>query len=67
MWSESINAAQRLFEIIDSIPEIVEKENPVRLMKPRGEIELSNVTFGYTVSRNVLKNINLKVKEGEVL
>jgi ATP-binding cassette subfamily B protein len=36
-------------------------------MKPRGEIELSNVTFGYTVSRNVLKNINLKVKEGEVL
>ncbi len=67
MWSESINAAQRLFEIIDSIPEITEKENPVRLTKPRGEIELQNVTFGYTVSRNVLKNINLKVKEGEVL
>ena len=67
MWSESINAAQRLFEIIDSIPEIVEKENPVRLMKPKGEIELDNVTFGYTVSKNVLKDINLKVKEGEVL
>ncbi len=67
MWSESINAAQRLFEIIDSIPEIREKEDPVRLMKPRGEIELNNVTFGYTVSRNVLKGINLKVKEGEVL
>ena len=67
MWTESINAAQRLFEIIDSIPEIAEKENPVRLMKPRGEIELENVTFGYTVSKNVLKGINLKVKEGEML
>ena len=67
MWTESINAAQRLFEIIDSIPEIAEKENPVRLIKPRGEIELENVTFGYNVSKNVLKGINLKVKEGEVL
>ena len=67
MWTESINAAQRLFEIIDSIPEIAEKENPVRLMKPKGEIELDNVTFGYTVSKNVLKGINLKVKEGEML
>lgn len=67
MWSDSINSAERLFEIIDAIPDIQEKENPVKLEAPRGEIELKNVTFGYQVGRPVLKNINLKVKEGEML
>ncbi len=67
MWSDSINSAERLFEIIDAIPEIQEKNNPVRLTEPRGEIELDNVTFGYQLGRPVLKNINLKVKEGEML
>ena len=67
MWSDSINSAERLFEIIDAIPDIQEKENPVKLEAPRGEIELKNVTFGYQVGRPVLKNINLKVREGEML
>ena len=67
MWSDSINSAERLFEIIDAIPDIQEKENPVRLTEPKGEIELKDVTFGYQVGRPVLKNINLKVREGEML
>ncbi|SEV88593.1 ATP-binding cassette, subfamily B [Ruminococcaceae bacterium KH2T8] len=67
MWSDSINSAERLFEIIDAIPEIREKEDPVRLTAPRGEIELNNVTFGYRVGRPVLKEINIKIKEGEML
>lgn len=67
MWSESINAAQRLFEIIDSIPDIREGANAISLDNPRGEIELSDVTFGYSVTKPVLKNINLKGKEGEML
>lgn len=67
MWSDSINAAQRLFEIIDSIPDIKESEKPVRMEECRGEIELDNVSFGYSRSKPVLKNINLKVKSGELL
>ncbi|MCR4793130.1 MAG: ABC transporter ATP-binding protein/permease [Lachnospiraceae bacterium] len=67
LWSDSINSAERLFEIMDAIPEIRENEDPVRLEKPRGEIELKNVTFGYRTGRPVLKDINLKIKEGEML
>ena len=67
MWSDSINSAERLFEIIDAIPSINEKPFPVRLEKPKGEIELKNVTFGYQVGRPVLKDINIKIKEGEML
>ncbi len=67
MWAESINSAQRLFEIIDSIPDMREKDDPVHLDSCRGEIELDHVTFGYSKTKPVLKDINLKVKEGELL
>ena len=67
MWSDSINSAERLFEIIDAIPEVREKEDAVRLPHPKGEIELSGVTFGYQTGRPVLKDIDLKVREGEML
>lgn len=67
MWSNSINAAQRMFEIMDAVPEIQEIENPVHMSEPRGEITLEQVTFGYDINNPVLKNISLHVKEGEML
>jgi ATP-binding cassette subfamily B protein len=67
MWSDSINSAERLFEIMDAIPEIQEAKNPVELKDPKGEIELNNVTFGYQIGRPVLKEINIKIREGEML
>lgn len=67
MWTNSINAAQRMFEIMDAVPEIQEIDNPVRMPSPRGEITLSHVTFGYDANNPVLKDISLHVKEGEML
>lgn len=67
MWSNSINAAQRMFEIMDAVPEIQEISDPVRMEKPKGEIALEHVTFGYDVNNPVLKDISLQVKEGEML
>ncbi len=66
-WTDSINSAQRMLEIIDAVPDIKEAENPIRLTNPRGEIELSEVTFGYESFRPVLKNITLHVRAGENL
>lgn len=67
MWTNSINAAQRMFEILDAIPEIQEAEHPIELRHPDGEIELSHVTFGYDSTNPVLKDVSLHVKPGEVL
>ncbi len=66
-WADSMNAAQRMFEIIDAVPEVTEAENPVPLEKVEGSIELKNVTFGYEVNRPVLKNINLTIPAGSML
>lgn len=67
MWSDSINSAQRMFEIMDAIPEIQEIENPVLMKEPKGEIRLDHVTFGYDVNNPVLKDMSLHVKPGEML
>lgn len=66
-WSDSMNSAQRMFEIVDAIPEILEDENPVPLDNPKGEIELKNVTFGYEINRPVLKDMSLKIPAGSML
>ena len=66
-WSDSMNAAQRMFEIIDAIPEIREEDKPLPMKEPKGEIELKNVTFGYEINRPVLKDLNLKIPAGSML
>ena len=66
-WSDSMNSAQRMFEILDSIPEVIEKEQAVRLTEPEGEIVLDHVTFGYEISNPILKDITLHIKPGEML
>ncbi|HKM04039.1 MAG TPA: ABC transporter ATP-binding protein [Lachnospiraceae bacterium] len=66
-WADSMNSAQRMFEIMDAIPDISEKEHPIALKNPRGEVTLKNVTFGYEENRPILKNINFHVPEGSML
>ncbi len=65
-YTNCMNSAQRLFEIIDSVPEVKESPDPVRPDSLRGEIELKNVTFGYEANKPVLKNISFHVEAGEV-
>lgn len=66
-WSESMNSAQRIFEIIDAIPQVQESEHPTPLPEMKGEICLDHVTFGYEVNRPVLKDMSLRVKPGSML
>ncbi len=58
-------AAERVYELIDSQPEIVDGDREV----PEGpvEIELDGVRFGYTRSEPVLDGVSLSVRPGETL
>lgn len=66
-WADSMNSAERMFEIMDAIPEVREVEEPVPLPEPKGELTLENVSFGYEINRLVLKDINIHIKEGSVI
>lgn len=66
-YTNCMNCAQRMFEIIDAIPDITEKEDAIRPERIRGEVELRNVTFGYEKHKPVLKKINMKIEAGKML
>lgn len=66
-WADSMNSAQRIFEIIDAVPEVLEAQKPRHLEQPEGDIELDNVTFGYEVNRPVLKDVNLHIPAGSMV
>ena len=66
-WTNSMNSAQRIFEIIDAQPEVAERLDPVRPEKIRGEIEMRHVTFGYEKHKPVLKDVSFHIEAGKVL
>lgn len=65
-YTDCMNSAQRMFEIIDAVPEVKESPNPVRPEQLKGEIELKHVSFSYDAHKPVLKDVSFHVKEGEV-
>ena len=63
---QGIAGAQRVFEVIDTIPEIQNKKNAVSLPRIATGIDIKHVTFCYE-DTPVLKDVSLSIKAGEVL
>jgi ATP-binding cassette subfamily B protein len=61
-----MNSAQRVFEIIDANPDVVERHEALHI-ELKGNVSLQNVSFGYEPNKPVLENISFDVKAGEML
>lgn len=59
--------AERVLELLDSLPDVVEADNPVVLADIRGEVTFDDVTFGYRRSEPVLSHLNLRLAPGEIV
>jgi len=64
--NQGIAGADRIFSIIDRVPDIEDKTDATVLPPISKSIDLKNVTFSYETIP-VLKNINLSIKAGEVV
>jgi subfamily B ATP-binding cassette protein MsbA len=64
--NQGIAGAERVFSIIDLIPDIEDKPNAMDIPPVSNGIEIENVTFCYE-KKPVLKNINLSINAGEVV
>ncbi|RPH87493.1 MAG: ATP-binding cassette domain-containing protein, partial [Deltaproteobacteria bacterium] len=64
--NQGIAGADRIFSIIDRVPDIEDKSDAIALPSVSKGIEIKNVTFCYE-TMPVLKNINLSIKAGEVV
>lgn len=59
---------KRIIEVLDEVPDIDNPENPVMTVKD-GSVEFDNVSFSYNKKADncVLRDINLKIKSGQVV
>lgn len=63
----AIAGAERVFEILDSEPDVKESEHCIVLDNIKGDISLKNVDFHYIDGINILKDINIDIKNGEIV
>jgi len=61
----ALAGAERIFEILDSKPEIDEGKEKIDITALRGDIEFKDIDFSYVEGEKVLKNLNLSVKAGQ--
>ena len=67
MTADCSNALQRLFEIMDAEPDVVEKEDPERPENLGGSVEFKNVSFSYQKGRKIIDDVSFDVPDGHVL
>lgn len=61
----NFSAAERIFDILDIEPEIVNIKDAVKMPKIKGDVEFKNVTFSYEEGNPVLNDVSFKVSPGE--
>jgi len=57
-------SADRVFELMDEVPDVADKPNAKYLKRARGQIKFNNVSFSYDGKNRVLKNIDFHVNQG---
>jgi ATP-binding cassette subfamily B protein len=65
--NRATSSAHRVFEILDSEPEIKDRPNPVRLTPVSGRVTFENVTFAYDGVRQILRGVSFDVHPGELV
>ena len=65
IMTDVANSAQRMFEVLDEIPDITDSTEAVDIPRIAGKIEFRNVNFHYTPNRPILKDVTFKVEAGQ--
>lgn len=62
---KAVTASERLFNLLDVKPEVLDKENAIELGKVEGKIEFKNVWFAYKEDEWILKDVSFVIEPGE--
>jgi len=63
----NLAAAERIFEILDTEPEITDAEDVIEMPAIKGEVTFKDVTFSYDEQTDVLSNVSFTIKPGETI
>lgn len=66
-FQRGMTGIERFFEVMDTEPDIVNPENPVKPENLKGDITFKNVSFAYADDPDtlILDKLNLEVKQGQ--
>jgi ATP-binding cassette subfamily B protein len=67
LYSRTMSAGQRIFEILDTESEVKEKPNAIELGRLKGRVSFQNVSFGYGKMGAALKNVSFEVQPGQLV
>jgi subfamily B ATP-binding cassette protein MsbA len=65
VYANAMAALDRIYEIMDEKPEIVDRPDAVDLPQIRGDVEFERVSFSYNGSCPVLRDVTFRVQPGE--
>lgn len=63
----ALASGERIFEVLDAVPEIRDPAHPVALPEMRGEVEFRDVSFRYATGEEVLHQVNMQARPGEAI
>jgi ATP-binding cassette subfamily B protein len=63
----SIASAERIFTLLDSVPEVYDRPSAIDPGTIKGEIEFDHVDFTYEDGKPVLTDFSMKVRPGELI
>lgn len=66
-FQSAIAAAERVFRVLDELPEAADREGAEELKNVRGDVDINGLTFGYVRGNPVIKDFSLSVKQGETV
>jgi len=67
-WATAfMSAAQRVFEVLDAKVSLERPGEPAPVGQIGGAIELRNVTFGYDSHNPVIKDVSMKIDQGQFI
>ena len=66
-FQRAATSAERVFEVLDSQPDVVDPADAAMMPRIEGRVEFRDVSFSYEEGKHVLQNLSFTVEPGEMI